>query len=75
MSSGRWAKRGRVYQGRADAGWALANGGAGTVTYKHPPARRLIGTRLRSQLEGTSVNRPALVGTDIKTRSIEGPSQ
>jgi len=35
MSAGRWIMRGRVFQGRAFAPWALANGGAIVIT---PPA-------------------------------------
>lgn len=77
MSVGRWTKRGRAYQGRADAGWALANGGAAVESPAIVTTRlTLVGTsQRRSAVTGTSAERMNVTGTSQKRLTIEGASR
>lgn len=65
MSTGRWAKRGRTFQGRAKSVWALA-GASVTVATDYVTTRLL--------LRGSSSQRLALVGTDNTQVTLIGTS-
>ena len=65
MSVGRYIMRGKVFQGRALAGWALANSGV-------PVSVQILTTRL--SLLGTSSQRMAIDGTSLQRRTILGTS-
>ena len=65
MSVGRWIMRGRVFQPRAFAGWALGNSGV-------PVSVQILTTRLA--LLGTSGQRMAIGGTSLQQRTILGTS-
>ena len=65
MSVGRFIMRPRVFQGRAFAGWALANGGV-------PVSVQILTTRLT--LLGTSVQRMAVGGTSLQRKTVLGTS-
>ena len=65
MSAGRWIMRGRAFQPRAFAGWALANSGV-------PVSVQILTTRLT--LLGTSGQRMAIGGTSLQRRTILGTS-
>jgi hypothetical protein len=77
MSVGRFAMRGRVFQGRAFAPWALANSGVGIANAEIVTTRlTLIGTSMkRMAVEGTSMQRLATVGTSQERLTIEGASR
>jgi hypothetical protein len=66
MSSGRFIMRARVFQGRAFAGWALANSGI-------PVSVAIVTTRL--SLVGTSQRRLAMAGTSQHQLTMTGTSQ
>jgi hypothetical protein len=65
MSVGRYIMRPRVFQGRAFAGWALANSGV-------PVSVQILTTRLT--ILGTSSQRMAIGGTSSQRRTILGTS-
>lgn len=65
MSVGRYIMRGRVFQGRLLAGWALANSGV-------PVSVQILTTRLT--LLGTSAQRVAFGGTSLQRKTILGTS-
>ena len=65
MSVGRLIMRGRVFQPRVFAPWALANGGV-------PVSVQILTTRLT--LLGTSSQRMAIGGTSLQRRTILGTS-
>jgi hypothetical protein len=77
MSSGRYVMRGRVFQGRAFAAWAMANSGAAPTPVEVLTTRLMIvGTsRQRLSLTGTSVERLQMVGTSGKRLSLIGASE
>lgn len=51
------------------------NGAEAFTGYVFSPSRRLVGSRLLTRLEGTATTAIELTGTDIKTRTIEGPAK
>jgi hypothetical protein len=65
MSTGRWTKRGRTFQGRAKSVWALA-GASVTV------ATDYVTTRLT--LRGASSQRLVMTGTDKTQVTLIGTS-
>ena len=65
MSVGRWTMRGRLFQPRVFAPWAMANGGV-------PVSVQILTTRLT--LLGTSAQRMAIGGTSSQRRTILGTS-
>ena len=72
MSSGRLAMRGRAFQSRAFAPWALAGAEIAIVTTR----LALVGTSMkRMAVEGTSMHRLATVGTSQEWLTIEGASR
>ena len=76
MSSGRWAKRGWAFQARADAGWALANGGVSISVAVVTTRLSLVGTsRQRLAVSGTSAERMNVTGTSQNRLTIEGASR
>ena len=77
MSSGRFAFRGLVQQGRRAAGYALANSGAAPVPVAVVTTRlALVGTsRQRIGIEGASRERLAAIGTSGKRLDLVGASE
>ena len=65
MSIGRLTMRGRVFQPRVFATWALANGGV-------PVSVQVLTTRLT--LLGTSSQRLAIGSTSLQRRTVLGTS-
>jgi hypothetical protein len=76
MSVGRYIMRPRVFQGRAFAGWALANSGA-VVTVANVTTRlSLIGTsRRRLGIDGASQERLSTIGTSGRRLNMIGSSE
>lgn len=75
MSVGRLTMRGFAFQGRAFAGWALANGGILPSIQNATTRLALIGaSRQRQVIAGTSGERVAAYGTSRKRLTIEGTS-
>ena len=76
MSSGRYVMRGRVFQGRAFAAWAMANSGV-TVVVANPTTRlKIVGTsRQRLAIEGTSRERLQTLGVSKQRLSLTGASE
>lgn len=75
MSVGRFIMRPRVFQGRAFAGWALANAGV-TVSVQILTTRlTLLGTSAqRMAVGGTSLQRKTVLGTSAERLELEGSS-
>ena len=76
MSVGRYIMRARSFQGRAFAGWALANSGA-VITVANVTTRlSLIGTsQRRLAMTGTSQERLGTIGTSGRRLSVIGSSE
>lgn len=64
MSNGRFVKRGRVYQGWAKRGWALAGSGVAAPVYTQ-----------RIRLLGTSLEVNRVIGTSTEVIRIVGAQQ
>ena len=77
MSSGRFAFRGFVQQGRRAGSYALANLGAAPVPVAVvTPRLALVGTsRQRIGIEGTSRERLATIGTSGRRLDLIGSSE
>ena len=76
MSVGRFIMRPRVFQGRAFAGWAMANAGVTVVVANVTTRLSLIGTsQRRLGIEGTSQERLGTIGTSGRQLSIIGSSE
>jgi hypothetical protein len=76
MSSGRFIMRARVFQGRAFAGWALANSGIPVSVAIVTTRLSLIGTsQRRLAMEGTSQERLNTVGTSGRRLGVIGSSE
>jgi hypothetical protein len=76
MSVGRFIMRPRVFQGRAFAGWALANSGAVVTVANITTRLSLIGTsRRRLGIDGTSQERLSAIGTSGRRLSVIGSSE
>jgi hypothetical protein len=68
--------RPRVFQGRAFAGWALANSGAVVVVANVTTRLNLIGTsQRRLAMTGTSQERLGTIGTSGRRLSVIGSSE
>ena len=75
MSTGRLTMRGRVFQPRVFAGWALGNSGAVVSVANVTTRLTLIGTsRQRLTIEGTSTQRQTVCGTSRRRLSLDGTS-
>jgi hypothetical protein len=68
MTVGRFIQRGYVFQGRAFAGLALANSGAG-------PAPVVDGITTRLTLRGTAMTRLAVSGPSAERITVHGTSE
>jgi hypothetical protein len=76
MSAGRYIMRPRVFQGRAFAGWALANAGVTVVVANVTTRLNLIGTsQRRLAMTGTSQERLGTIGTSGRRLSVIGSSE
>ena len=76
MSVGRYIMRGRVFQSRAFAGWALANSGAVVVVAEQTRRHRLVGTSSgRALLAGTSADETRLTGTSGQRYTLTGTTR
>ena len=77
MTTGRYVMRGRVFQARAFAGYALANSGAAPTPVEVLTTRlTIVGTsRQRLSLTGASVERLQMTGTSGKRLSLTGASE
>ena len=76
MSVGRYIMRGRVFQGRAFAGWALANGGAVVTVAEQTRRHRLIGTSAGfALLTGTSADETRLTGSSGQRYTLTGTTR
>ena len=76
MSAGRYIMRPRVFQGRAFAGWALANAGVTVVVANVTTRLSLVGTsRRRLGIDGTSQERLSTIGTSGRRLSVIGSSE
>lgn len=76
MSVGRYIMRPRVFQGRAFAGWALANAGVTVVVANVTTRLSLVGTsQRRLAMTGTSHERLGTIGTSGRQLSIIGSSE
>ena len=76
MSVGRYVMRGRVFQPRAFAGWALANAGAVVVVANVTTRLNLVGTsQRRLAMAGTSQERLSAIGTSGRRLSVIGSSE
>ena len=72
MTVGRFTMRGRVFQARVFAPFALANGGAVPVAYE-TQRHTLYGTSLeRHTLTATSVQRATLYATSAERQTLSG---
>ena len=72
MSVGRFTMRGRVFQGRVFAPFALAGGGVVPVAYE-TQRHTLYGTSLeRHTLTGTSAQRATLYATSAERQTLSG---
>ena len=67
MSTGRWIMRGRVFQPRAFAGWALA--GAEPVLSTPPMHGVALGYRNRTHAQDS---RSRMVSSEFRSRTTEG---
>ena len=73
MSTGRLTMRGRVFQPRVFAGWALANSGTVVVVAEQTRRHRLIGTSSgRALLTATSADETRLTGTSGQRYTLTG---
>jgi hypothetical protein len=76
MSVGRYIMRPRVFQGRAFAGWALANAGVTVVVANVTTRLSLVGTsQRRLAMTGTSQERLGTIGTSGRRLSVIGSSE
>lgn len=76
MSAGRYIMRPRVFQGRAFAGWALANAGVTVVVANVTTRLNLVGTSQRQLvIDGTSQERLTTVGTSQRRLNAIGSSE
>ena len=67
--------RGRVFQGRLFAGWALANGGVPVSVQILTTRLTLLGTSgQRMAIRGTSSQRRTILGTSAERLELEGSS-
>ena len=75
MSVGRWTMRGRVFQPRVFAGWALANSGVPVSVQILTTRLTLLGTSgQRMAVGGTSLQRKTILGTSAERLELEGSS-
>ena len=75
MSVGRWIMRGRVFQGRVFAPWALANSGIPVSVQILTTRLTLLGTSgQRMAIGGTSLQRKTILGTSAERLELEGSS-
>ena len=75
MSTGRLIMRGRVFQPRVFAPWALANGGVPVSVQILTTRLTLLGTSSqRLPLGGTSSQRRTVLGTSLHRLELEGSS-
>ena len=77
MSTGRYVMRGRVFQGKAFAGFVLANSGAAPTPVEVLTTRlTIVGTsRQRFSITGTSAERLQMTGTSGRRLSLTGASE
>ena len=76
MSTGRLIMRGRVFQPRVFAGWALANSGAIVIVADQTRRHRLIGTTsARAFLTATSSDEVRLIGTSTQRYPLTGTTR
>lgn len=75
MSTGRWTKRGRTFQGRAKAVWALA-GASVTVATDYVTTRLLLrgASQKRLMMSGTDKTHLTLIGTSAERMEMLGAS-
>ena len=75
MSVGRWIMRGRMFQGRVLAPWALENGGVPVSVQILTTRLTLLGTSgQRMVIGGTSLQRRTILGTSAERLELEGSS-
>jgi len=76
MSTGRLTMRGRVFQPRVFAGWALGNSGAVVTVADQTRRHRLIGTSsARAFLTATSADEVRLTGTSTQQYPLTGTTR
>ena len=76
MSAGRLIMRGRVFQPRVFAPWALANSGAVVIVADQTRRHRLTGTSFaRAFLTATSADEIRLIGTSMQRYHLTGTTR